>query len=142
MKIYIQNIQKEHFYLTCIIYVSYSYYQLDYIVYIELLYERKIKINMQKYFLDQQRCSHWRGQGDHASSTTSISEAIKVQSFQFKTSGILLSMGVQKLYGPEISLFLPCMLQFLDDSRWLFFFSNYTRGINYVMLDFLKRSDT
>ena len=56
--------------------------------------------------------------------------------------GPIVSVGVQKLYGPEISLFLPCMLQFLDDSRWLFFFSNYTRGINYVMLDFLKRSDT
>ena len=34
---------------------------------------------------------------------TSISETNKVQQFQFQTSGILLFMGVQKLYRPKIS---------------------------------------
>ena len=43
-----------------------------------------------------------------------------------QTSEILLSMGVQKLYRPEISRFLLCMLQFWDDS--LTFFSNYKMG--------------
>ena len=48
---------------------------------------------------------------------TSISERKKVQQFLFETSGILLLTGVQKLYGPDISSFLPCMLQFLDNLR-------------------------
>ena len=39
------------------------------------------------------------------------------------STGILLFMDVQKLYGPEISRFLPYMLQFLDNLR-VFFFSN------------------
>ena len=39
----------------------------------------------------------------------------KVQQFQFQTSGILFFMSVHKLKGPEISRFLQCMLQFLDN---------------------------
>ena len=31
---------------------------------------------------------------------------------------------VQKLYGPEISQFLPCMLQFLTNLRRIFILSN------------------
>ena len=46
---------------------------------------------------------------------TSVSEPNKVQLFQFQTSRILLFMGVQKLYKPEISKFLPCMQQVLDN---------------------------
>ena len=46
----------------------------------------------------------------------------KVQAFQFQTSGILLFTNVQKLHGPEISQFLPCMLQFLDNLGALPFF--------------------
>ena len=73
---------------------------------------------------------------------TSISEPDKFQEFQFQTSGILLLMGVQKLYGPEISQVLPCMPQFFENSRWLFIFSNYIREIVYFTLDLVKRSDT
>ena len=45
------------------------------------------------------------GPGCHQPPThpTSISELNKVQKFQFQISGILLFLGVQKLYGPEIS---------------------------------------
>ena len=55
---------------------------------------------------------------------TSISKPNKVQKFQFQTSGILLFTDVQKLYGPEISEFLPYMLQFWGNLWWLFTFSN------------------
>ena len=61
----------------------------------------------------------------------------KVHQFQFQTSEILIFMSVQKLHGPEISRFLPCMLQL-----WLFIFSNCIREINHFTLDLLKRSDT
>ena len=39
---------------------------------------------------------------------TSISKPKKVQHFRFPKSEVLLLMGVQKLYGLEISRFLPC----------------------------------
>ena len=39
-----------------------------------------------------------------------------------QTSGILLFMGIQKFYGLEISQFLSCMLQFLNNSWCLFIF--------------------
>ena len=93
-----------------------------------------------RYICSQGR-SHWRGQGGHCP-PTSISKPNKVQEFQFQISGMLLFMAVQKLCGPEISRFLPCMLQFLDNSRRLFIFSNYMRGIDHFTLDLLKRSDT
>ena len=48
---------------------------------------------------------------------TPISKPKKVQQFQFQTSGILSFTVVQKLCGPEISRFLPCMLQILDNLR-------------------------
>ena len=57
-----------------------------------------------------------------------------------QTPEILLFMGVQKIYGPEISRFLLYMLQFLDDS--LTFFSNYKREVDHFMLGLVKRSDT
>ena len=53
--------------------------------------------------------------GGHAPPLISNFEPNKVQQFLFQTSGILLLTGLQKLYGPEISRFLPCMLQFLDN---------------------------
>ena len=49
---------------------------------------------------------------------------------------------VQKLYGPEISQFLPCMLQFLDNLWRVSIFSNYIGEIDHFILDLLKRSDT
>ena len=73
---------------------------------------------------------------------TSISELNKVQLFQFQTSRILLFTGVQKLYRPIISQFLPCMLQVLDNLRQLFMFSNYIGEIDHFTLDLLKRPDT
>ena len=86
----------------------------------------------------QQGRSHWRGRGQGRHGPfTSISEANKVQEFKFQISGTLLFMGVQKLYGPEISRFLPCMLQFLDNLRRLFIFSKYIRGIDHFTLDLL-----
>ena len=51
---------------------------------------------------------------------TSISEPKKIQQFHFKVSGMLLFIGVQKLYRLEYSWFWPWMLQLLDNSRWLF----------------------
>ena len=44
------------------------------------------------------------GQGAMAPSTL-IFEPNKVQQFQFQTSGIMLFMGVHKLYGPKILQF-------------------------------------
>ena len=55
---------------------------------------------------------------------TSIPEPNKTEPFQFQTSEILIFTGVQKLYGTEISRFLPCMLQFLANLRRTFIFSN------------------
>ena len=72
-------------------------------------------------------------------SPTSISESSKVQQFKFQISGILLFTGVQKLCGPEISRFSPCVLRFLDNLRWLFIFSNYIGETDHFTLDLLKR---
>ena len=74
---------------------------------------------------------------------TSTSELKKVQQLQFQTSGVLLFMGVQRLYGPKISRFLPCMLQYLDNLWQLFIFSSYLKEIDhskvrYLTLDLLK----
>ena len=65
---------------------------------------------------------------------------IYIYTYICQTPEILLFMGVQKIYGPEISRFLLYMLQFLDHS--LTFFSNYKREVDHFMLDLLKRSDT
>ena len=67
------------------------------------------------------------GQGGHGS-PNSISKPNKVQQFQLQTSEILLFTGSQKLYVPEILRFLPCILQFLNNLRQLFNFSNHIRG--------------
>ena len=90
-----------------------------------------------------QGCSNCGG-GDRGAwtSPTSISKLNKVQQFQFQTSGILLFMGVQKSYRPEMSRFFQCMLHFLDNLRWIFIFSNYMREIHRFTLDLLYRSDT
>ena len=72
----------------------------------------------------------------------SISETNKVQQFHFQTSEILLLTGVQKLYGPEISQYSPCILQFLDNIWRLLSFSNYIGEKCHFKLDFLKRSNT
>ena len=48
--------------------------------------------------------SHWGARGAMVP-PTSFSEPKKVQKSQFQTSGILLFMGVKKLYRPKISLF-------------------------------------
>ena len=89
-----------------------------------------------------QWCSHWRkGAGrpqPPSPSPTLISKPKKFQQFQFQTSGILLFTVVQKLYEHEISEFLPCMSQGLDNLRQLLFFSNYVGKIDHFMLDLLK----
>ena len=56
---------------------------------------------------------------------TLTSKPNKIHKFQFQTSGIWLFTDAQKLYGPEISQYLPCMLQFLDNLWRLFIFYNY-----------------
>ena len=66
----------------------------------------------------------------------------KVQKFQFETSGILLFTDVQKLYVPEISQFLPCKLQFLDNLWRLSIFSNYKVEEDHFTFDLLRRFDT
>ena len=50
--------------------------------------------------------------------------------------------GSQKLYGPEISQFLPCILQVLDNLRQLFIFSNCIGEMEHFTLDLLKRFGT
>ena len=72
----------------------------------------------------------------------SIFELNKVQKFHFQTLGILFLMDVQKLYGPRISQFLPCMLQFLDNLWRLFICSNYIGEEDHFTLEPLKRFDT
>ena len=72
-----------------------------------------------------QGCSHWAMPPSPL--PTWISEPNKVQQFQFQIPEILLYTSAQKLYGSEISRFLPSMLQFLGNLRQLFIFSNYLR---------------
>ena len=83
------------------------------------------------------------GQGGHPSNW--ISEPNRVQQFQFQTSGMLLFMGVQTLYGPEIL----SMLQFLGNFRTSFHFFYLHKGstslhvassgkVQYLTLDLLK----
>ena len=47
-----------------------------------------------------------------------------------------------KLYRPEISQFLPCLIKILDKLRQLFILSNYIGEIDHFTLGLLKRSDT
>ena len=99
-----------------------------------------------------QEHSHWGGQGipsspppphhTHTHPHTSTSKPKKVQQFQFQTSAILSFMGVQELYGQEISRFLPCMLQSLDNLWQIFIFFNYIRDTDHFTMDLLKRSDS
>ena len=81
--------------------------------------------------------SHWGGEaGGHSPPlpSTSVSEPNKVQPFQFQIPSILLFMGIQKLYEREISKFLPCVLQVLENLRQLFIFSNYIGEIDHFTL--------
>ena len=82
--------------------------------------------------------------GGHSSlpPPTSVLEPNKVQLFKFQISRILLFMCVQKLCGREISKFLPCVLQVLENLQHLFIFSNYIGKIDHFTLDLLKRSDS
>ena len=50
-------------------------------------------------------------------------------------------IGVQKLYGPEIAQFLPCMVLFLDNLRRLSIFSNYLREIDHFKLNMNEGSN-
>ena len=101
---------------------------------------KDLLLSVGTYFLCEKKlwfnqgCSHWGSKGDHGL-PTSISEPKKVQQFQFQTSGMLLFTGVQKLYGPEISWFLSCMLQFLANLRWLFIICNYIGETDHFTLD-------
>ena len=86
--------------------------------------------------------SYWGGGGGgrgYIVHPPSIFELNKFQQVQFKTSGILLFTGVQKLYGPEV---LPCMQQFLDNLPRCFSFSNNIGEIDHSTLNLLKMSDT
>ena len=85
----------------------------------------------------RQERSHCREPWGHAPSTPPDFNfrTKQGQQFQFQTSGILLFKGVQKLYGPEISRFLPCIQQFLDNLRQIFIFSNYIRKMHHFTLD-------
>ena len=73
---------------------------------------------------------------------TSIFKLNNVQQFQFKTPRMLLLLRCSEIMGPEISRFVTCVLQFLDNLRQFFIFSNYIGEIDHFTLDFLKRSDT
>ena len=86
----------------------------------------------------------WGSQGaghspNYTHTHTSIFEPNKIQNFQFQTSGILSFTNVQKLYGPEISQFLSCILQFLDN---LFLFFLIHKGNRALHVGLLKRSNT
>ena len=83
--------------------------------------------------------SHYGVQGGDMAPPTSISKPKKAQQFYFQTSRILLFMGVQNYTGQK---FLPCILQFLDNLRRRFTFSNYIGAINQCTLDLPKRFDT
>ena len=69
--------------------------------------------------------SHWGTRGRYGPLTSSF-EPKKDQHFQFQISEILPFTSFQKLYRPNISRFLPCMLQFLDNIHRLLICSNYT----------------
>ena len=81
----------------------------------------------------------FQGRGGTWHPPTSISKPKKAQQFHFQTSGILFFMGVQNYTGQK---FLPCILQFLDNLRRRFTFSNYIGAINQCTLDLPKRFDT
>ena len=49
---------------------------------------------------------------------------------------------VKKLHGPEISPFLPFMLQFLPNLQRLFTFSNYIGEIGHFEFNLIKKSNT
>ena len=66
-----------------------------------------------KNFMKNQGCGHWAGQGAYSHPPLQ---------FLNNTFSLLLFTGVQKLYRPEMSRFLICMLQFLDNLRQLFIF--------------------
>ena len=99
------------------------------------------KIRLKFSYIKQGR-SHWWGQGvippfPHFNFRTKqgpIASVSKITDIAFT--------GIEKLNGPEISRFLPCMLQFLDNVRRLSIFSNYIGKIDHFTLDLLKRSDT
>ena len=94
------------------------------------------------HMFHNQGCSYWGGEGCRGPCPHLNSKPKKVQQFQFETSRILLFTGVQKLYGPEISRFLPCMVQVLVNLCQLFIFSNYIEEIDHFTLDLLKSSTT
>ena len=62
---------------------------------------------------------------------TSFSKPNKVQQFQFQTSGILLFMGVKKLYGPEISRLFFLQYNWLQlvktKNKWKIFHKEITK---------------
>ena len=93
-----------------------------------------------EYVPEAQGRSHWGGQG--AMPPLFHSQTKKGPTVSVSNIRDLLFTGVQKSYGPEISRFLPCMQQVLDNLRQLFIFSDYTAEIGQFTLDLLKRSDT
>ena len=60
-----------------------------------------------------QRRSNWGGGSKGAMDPISISEPKKVYQFQFQASVVLVFMGNQKLYGPEMSRFLTVYATYL-----------------------------
>ena len=50
--------------------------------------------------------------------------------------------GYSEIIRNRISRFLLCMLEVLNNLRWLFIFSNYIGEIDHFTLDLLERSDT
>ena len=62
-----------------------------------------------------------------------ISLLNKVHKFQFPTSRILLFTHVQKLYRPDISKYLLCMLQCLDNLWRLFILFWIHRGNRFTL---------
>ena len=75
----------------------------------------KNNINYIKLFLN----TNWKKRLQIEIKTTTTVIKLSLKNYQFQTSGILLFTGVQKLYGPKIPQFLPCLLQILEKLRQL-----------------------
>ena len=97
----------------------------------------KNSINYIKLFL---RTKEIKRSNKEIKSTTAVTK-LSLKNYKFQMSGLLLFTGVQKLYRPEISRFLPCVLPVLPNLRELLIFSNYIGETDHFMLDILKRSD-
>ena len=110
---------------------------------------RIITFNQKAWLKLQGRCHCMGGWSAGAPWPIHFNFQIKqVPTVSVSNTGVLLYRGVIRtrnyttLYGPEMSQFLPYILQFLDNLWWLYIFFKYIGETDYFRLDLRKRSNT